>query len=278
MNKSLEFLESSKMKIRATFADFNESINLGTEYDSNKHLSDKEFQNIRLMLIRLSKEQQLEVPTAIERARTVKEFFEQLTFDTRWDYQYEDNYLMNLFNQHCNYLERNMYEVEIVKLDCELPKELHYINIVDDLNKCDKKLLEQDYRGAITSARTVVEGVMKEILTILGEDVSSSNPNFPKLFNDLSKKLNMDTSNKELDNSLKEIISGLNKIIKGLNELRNKGGDGHSKRLQPLFHHAVLAVNSAKTITSFLFHTFEYQKEKGAILEKDLKEVGVINE
>ncbi|WP_186673964.1 abortive infection family protein [Sporosarcina sp. BP05] len=272
MNKSVEYLESSKNKIRSTFDDYCEASysKIQTQYNPNKYISDKEFQSIRLLIIKLSKEQEIEVPTEIDNARTVREFIEELTFDKRWEHEYVDNYLKNLFNKHCNYLEKNMYEVEIVKIDCELPKELHYINIVEDLNKCDKKLLEQDYRGAITSARTVVEGVMKEILTILGEDVSEANPNFPRLFNDLSKKLNMDASKKGLDNPLKEIISGLNKIINGLNELRNMSGDGHSKQLQPLFHHAVLAVNSAKTVTSFLFHTFEYQKEKGLILEKDL--------
>lgn len=274
MNKSLEFLEGSKEKIRTTFAEFSNGVQFGAQINYNKYLSDKEFQDIRLIIIKLSNEQGIDVPSEIENSRTVSEFIEEITFDTRWDFSYVDNYLKNLFNKHCNYLEKNMYEIEIIKLECELPKELHYINIVEDLNKCEKRILEKDYRGAISSSRTVVEGVMKEILTILGENISEGNHNIPKLFNDLSKKLNMDTNNIKLDNSLKEIISGLNKIIKGLNELRNMSGDSHSKQVQPLFHHAVLAVNSAKTVTSFLFHTFEYQKEKGLMmLENNISKV-----
>ena len=62
------------------------------------------------MIIKLSKEQEIEVPTEIDNARTVIEFIEELTFDKHWEHEYVDNYLKNLFNKHCNYLEKNIYE------------------------------------------------------------------------------------------------------------------------------------------------------------------------
>ena len=77
--------------------------------------------------------------------------------------------------------------------------------------------------------------------------------------------MNLDAGNPKLDKPLKIIISGLNGIIHGLSELRGVAGDSHAQKNSPSFHHALLAVNSAKTVASFLFQTYEYQKKKSEL-------------
>ncbi|PLT29827.1 abortive infection family protein [Peribacillus deserti] len=147
--------------------------------------------------------------------------------------------ISSVFNEFSNYLKDNLYEIEIVQIQSNVPPDLTYRNIVRDLSNCDKRIGDKDYAGAITSARTVVEGVCKENLTILGEKVTDENLSLPKLFNLLSKHLNLDSSNTKFEKSLKEITSGLSKVIQGLSEVRNQSSDSHSKTVNPQFHHAV---------------------------------------
>ncbi|MFB6499334.1 abortive infection family protein [Bacillus haynesii] len=67
------------------------------------------------------------------------------------------------------------------------------------------------------------------------------------------------------DTVIKGSVSGLNKIVQGINEIRNISGDGHTRTKNPNKHHAVLVVNSAKTVVSFLFDTYQYQLDRGTL-------------
>ncbi|MFC6040130.1 abortive infection family protein [Paenisporosarcina macmurdoensis] len=268
MNNTIELLDEVKIGLRKTFEANHNNNNYSANY-YNEFVSDKDLRQCLIIMRKLAKEEGKVLSEELTNCRTVEEFIDQM-------YLMNDAFMdsmvgvSNLFNEYSNYLEDNMYHVEIVKIECDVPVDLTYQNIVRDLNNCDKRIADKDYSGAITSAKTLVEGVCKEILNILGEDISVENYNLPKLFNHLSKHLNLDSSNKSFEKSLKEITTGLTKVIQGLAEVRNLSSDSHSKTVNPSFHHAVLAVNSAKTVTSFLFHTYEYQKEKG-ILQTSLK-------
>lgn len=55
-------------------------------------------------------------------------------------------------------------------------------------------------------------------------------------------------------------------VVQGLNEVRNKVVDSHPrKEVNPSLHHALLVVNSAKTIVDFLYHTYEYERNLGRL-------------
>ncbi|RPK08299.1 hypothetical protein [Priestia endophytica] len=55
-------------------------------------------------------------------------------------------------------------DVQIIHIKCEVPKELSYQNILEDISKCGDRINIGDYSGALTSARSLMEGVCKEII------------------------------------------------------------------------------------------------------------------
>ncbi|WP_394122228.1 abortive infection family protein [Planococcus donghaensis] len=261
MNNTIELLDTVKDNLRYTFSIIYHSNNY---MEFNDLVSNDEFRECIMIIKKIALEKGEEIPYFLSGCRTVEEFLRKvyIEIDSRNEML---EVISNAFNPYIFYLEENMYEVEIVKVNVDFPKILTYVGIVRDLDNCDSRIEKGDYSGAITSAKTLVEGVCKELLTILGEDTSNAGEKFPKLVTRTLNTLNLDASNEAFTNQLKEIVNGLNKTIVGLNEVRNTMGDSHSKTFNPSFHHAVLAVNSAKTVTSFLFHTYEYQKEKGTI-------------
>lgn len=264
MNNTVELFDDIKQRLRDTFTTiyFN-SNQLNVRFD--EIVADEELRECLLIIKKIAKERNEEIPPYIKDCRTVEEFLSAIYFGNQRNEDMLDD-ISNFFNKYSNYLEENMYQVELVKVEAEIPHKLTYTSIVRDLANCDIRVENEDYSGAITSARSVVEGVCKEIIHDMGGEVPEGKISLPKLFSILSKQLNLDPSNKKFDDSLKEIVSGFNKVIHGLTEVRNASGDSHSKKVNPSFHHAVLAVNSAKTVTSFLFHTYEYQKEKNSAI------------
>lgn len=140
--------------------------------------------------------------------------------------------------------------------------------ISEQIEKCREKIQNQDFDGAITNARSLLEAVLVEIEKKLVNDPPKYDGQIMKLFNRVRKELNLDPSRKDLSKNLKKILSGLINVVSGLAPIRNKMSDSHAREFKPSKHHAFLVVNAVKTVTNFLFDTFEYQLEKDLI---DLK-------
>jgi len=141
----------------------------------------------------------------------------------------------------------------------------NYDFVKEQLEKSEKKILEGDFDGAITNARSLVEAVLLDIEHFLSKNESSTyDGNITKLYKRVRKLLNLNP-NAELPDSLKKILSGLISLVEGLSSIRNDMSDAHARRYKPHEHHARLAVNTAKTIIDFLFSTFNYQDQKGLI-------------
>ncbi|MBN1880644.1 MAG: abortive infection family protein [Deltaproteobacteria bacterium] len=145
-----------------------------------------------------------------------------------------------------------------------LPKlTLHFIE--EHIAKCDRKISEGDYNGAITNARSLLETVILAIQ----EDITGASDRFEgnlvKMFRQLQKHLNLDPSREDVSDSLRQVLTGLISIVSGLAPMRNIMSDSHGTTYRPTKHHAKLAVNAAKTISDFLFETYDYQKSKGLI-------------
>ncbi|EKE22219.1 MAG: hypothetical protein ACD_7C00020G0027 [uncultured bacterium] len=134
--------------------------------------------------------------------------------------------------------------------------------IVEQLDKCDKKIREKDYDGAITNARSLVEDVItKDIYKqITGEELKTKG-DLVKDYNEMRTMLNLATR-KDIDDSFKQITSGVASIINGIASIRNKMSDGHSREEKPLKHHAKFIVNSAKMVVEFLYDVMDYQKKR----------------
>jgi hypothetical protein len=140
--------------------------------------------------------------------------------------------------------------------------EITHIFIDEQIKKCDKKLAEGDFDGAITNARSLVEAVLSAIEKEFDHNPPESDGNLPKLYKRVQKHLNLSPGQESLAECLRQILSGLTSIVSGLATLRNTMSDSHVISYKPLEHHARLAVNSAKTLCNFLFETKEYQMQK----------------
>ncbi len=107
--------------------------------------------------------------------------------------------------------------------------------------------------GAITAARTMLEGTCKTILTELGE-VPDSSGELGKLYKQVRVKLGIDPK-AGATQAVHQMVSGLTQVVDGLAGLSNAAGDRHGlaggTKLTELSF-ASLAVHSAGTACVFL--------------------------
>jgi hypothetical protein len=141
-------------------------------------------------------------------------------------------------------------------------KEHAHLFINEQIEKSERKIKDEDYDGAITNARSLMEAVLTQIESSLDPDAPKYDGDLPKLYKRAQKLLNLDPSRPEVDQSLKQVLSGLVSIVQGLAGLSNKMGDRHVRTYKPSRHHAIFVCNSAKSVCNFLFDTYAYQREK----------------
>ncbi|PVE62898.1 abortive infection family protein [Priestia megaterium] len=261
-NPTVELLEKCKNGLRKTYDEY--ASTRDEWIDFNLFLDDEELSKARLIILKLCEKKAMEKPKLLTDSRNVEEFVFSLCHNGN-SFGYNMTAISKLFNSFIDYVDMESIDVQIVHIKCEVPEELSYNHILEDISKCENRVETGDYSGALTSARSLIEGVCKEIIyNIEGQDVEGS-PNLPKLFKRVRNHLNLDPSNEALHQSLQQVISGLIQVVQGLNEVRNIGGDGHTRKVSPSLHHALLVVNSAKTVVNFLFDTYEYQRKLGKI-------------
>lgn len=123
---------------------------------------------------------------------------------------------------------------------------------------------ESDPEGALTSARTLLEIVIKHILdrhSIEYED----RDDLPKLYGKAAETLNLAPS-QHSEPVFKTILGSAMNLVNGLGTLRNRLSDSHgrSSRLpvRPVPRHASLAVNTAGAIAAFLVETHLHGTEE----------------
>ena len=140
--------------------------------------------------------------------------------------------------------------------------ELTHLFIDEQIQKCERKIGEGDFDGAITNARSLLEAVLVSLERELAAAPEEYDGDLLKLYRRVQRLLNLDPSRKDVSDSLKQVLSGLNSIVNGLASLRNKMGDAHVTTSRAHRHHAKLAVNAAKTLADFLFETKTYQANR----------------
>jgi hypothetical protein len=129
--------------------------------------------------------------------------------------------------------------------------------ITSEWEKCLQRRVT-DPEGAITSARSLLESVLKHILDELSESYKSSD-DLPSLFRKAAKKLNL-SPEQHTEEVFKQILGGVTSVVNGFASLRNRYGDSHGKDkkyVKPSERHAKLAVNIAGALASFILETFE---------------------
>lgn len=131
--------------------------------------------------------------------------------------------------------------------------------INEQIQKCNEKISNDDFNGAITNARTLIEGICIFIIESNGAKIVEHG-NLIKLYKQASSFLNMDPS-KHAEVSLRQITQGCVSIVSGIASLRNKAGDVHGiekdKIFKPKRRHAQFIVNIAFSISEFLVQSYE---------------------
>jgi hypothetical protein len=135
--------------------------------------------------------------------------------------------------------------------------------ITEQVSKANQKIDTGDYSGAITNAYTLVEHLLKLLLTETATAFKETEGDIRALYKALQQSLNLDPA--KLEEPLKPIVGGLQTLIGGLYEMANKGSDRHARRFNPARHHAKLTVNAALALCDFLVESRDYQTRRGTI-------------
>ncbi len=146
----------------------------------------------------------------------------------------------------------------------EASREINQLFIEQQSKKCDRKLAENDFDGAITNARSLLEAVLSDVEQELSEEsLPPYDGDLTKLYKRVQKLLNLEPGRTDIAEPLKQVLGGLTSVVSGLAGLRNKMGDAHVRSYQPAKRHAVLVVNAAKTLAEFIVETKDYNVSKG---------------
>lgn len=232
-------------------------------------VADTFYQESRIIIKALARKLNINVPPFIRGCRTLEEVVDYLTNEMDRDdsfFTLKSN-VKSSMNEYIDYLEDEQIDVKIIHVPSEIPEHLTFAHIKEDLAKCEQRFSKEDYSGAITSARSLVEGVCNEIVVNITGESLEDKLDLPALFKKVRKHLNLDTDNPKLEAPLKQVISGLINIVNGLAEIRNENGDAHHRRYDVNKHHALVVINSAKTVVTFLFNSYEYQLDKGKLIK-----------
>lgn len=132
--------------------------------------------------------------------------------------------------------------------------------ILEQVRKANQKIESGDFSGAITNAYTLVEHLLKLLLSETGTTFKETGGDIRALYKVLQPFLNLDPS--KLEGPLKPIVGGFQTLIGGLYETANKSSDRHARRFNPARHHAKLAVNAAFALCDFLVESRDYQRAR----------------
>lgn len=247
INQELEHLKTlNDFELVQYFQDGLVSRAIGGSFD------DKLFSIVRSKLLGNKSLENL-LPKWIKTTRTLDQFwvFIKGRFGT---YAERKQFLWEEFSPALNYLESKSTSplVESIVFD-----EAH---IHSQWQKAlERKSIEPE--GAITSARTLIESLLKYILDEQGIKYNDS-AELPELYKEAAKSLNL-APEQHQEQIFKQILGGASSVVSGLGALRNKLGDAHGKsksRVKPSDRHSELAVNMAGAIAIFLFRTFKETK------------------
>lgn len=132
--------------------------------------------------------------------------------------------------------------------------------IKEQVEKCQMKILSEDYNGAITNARTLIEAIFIHIIETTEKTEVKNDGNLLNLYSKVKKALKIDLKKEEIPDTIFQVLSGLDSIINGLSGLSNNAGDRHANKFNTKRHHAKLVVNASMTTCDFLIDVLNERK------------------
>jgi len=148
---------------------------------------------------------------------------------------------------------------------------IDHVYISQEIEKCKHKINNNDFKGAITSARTLCETVLIHAIELLSNEKFDYKGNILVLYKKLKNILNgNEVFINKYPSYFKEILSGIYTCINGLTALRNNASDSHANKFNTQKHHAKLAVNLSLTICDFIIDLLnELLEEKNIKVSKN---------
>jgi len=121
--------------------------------------------------------------------------------------------------------------------------------------------IADDPAQAIGSAKELLETVLK---TVIGDHEQKSRDDIPELLKKAQIKLDLDPRGASGAETLRRTLSNLGQIVHGVAELRSLYGTGHgrSKSRELESAHALLVVNAAITVATFLLEIWQEQQNR----------------
>ncbi|MDO8489900.1 MAG: abortive infection family protein [bacterium] len=145
-----------------------------------------------------------------------------------------------------------------VDIDLENQEKIKDEVVQGQLSKCEEKFNRDDYDGAISSARSLVESSFADIHSrVTGESIERDG-DLLRQYKRINKFLNL-SEDRYSNEKIKGLMRGLVVVVSSLDDISNQMGDRHTRPVKPQKHHARFCVNAAKTIMGFLYDTLEYK-------------------
>ncbi len=167
-----------------------------------------------------------------------------------------DGYELRKDGEFYKVYDLNSNSVEFVLPGQAFPTISHQF-IEDQIHKCDSKIFEGDYGGAITNARSLLEAILLEIeREKSAKQKISYDGDLPGLWRRVSILVNLDVSRRDISDALRQTLGGLMSTVIGISTLRNKISDAHGTNYMASKRYAKLVVNAAKTIADFVIDAY----------------------
>lgn len=151
------------------------------------------------------------------------------------------------------------------RIEFEKNIETQYKFLNGQLIKSQELFDSGDFAGALTCARSSIEAATFDIFKrITGEEIYGTG-SLGEDYKKIRSLLNLAPENKTNAHA-KKLTASLISIIDAIDELSNKMGDRHVQKVIPERHHALLCLNSSRSVISFLYASLIYQyKEKNTL-------------
>ncbi|MDC6269269.1 abortive infection family protein [Lysinibacillus fusiformis] len=159
-------------------------------------------------------------------------------------------------------MENQSIEIELIPVKVHLSNQLMVDNIRETINECDLHIHNGSYGAAITMAKTLLEGVFKEIIRTESPGLLEVHQDFPVLKKKAFEIIELTTNNEAYQKDIKKLVGNISTIADTVNSIRNKVGIGHEAIDKPTISHALLVVNAAKTVTTFVLQIFDERNKR----------------
>lgn len=139
------------------------------------------------------------------------------------------------------------------------------------VNKIWQRAIERrtsDPEGALTTARSLLEAVIKHILDDFQESYDETDE-LPKLYKKMASKLNL-APNTQTEPIFKQLLGSCHSVVEGIGAMRNKLSDAHGRGRNTISldeRHVELGINMAGVLATFWVKTYK-EKIKCTGMEK----------